>query len=184
MSHYPNILPAMVRPRNLQVGAYYAIALFMTKTEGWPEPIQHLGIGGAAIFGDLSWLWYLLYMILSVLQRVKMKVMHVISYHMIHRSSMHTLKFRWNVSFVVMQKTRRGWPRNTATGWLSSATASFAGCILYKLERRPGDGEKRMGAFQLAPSCWRPWDYHQKLSKTRGCYYMLLCVIYLHCFLP
>ena len=95
MSHYPNILPAMVRPRNLQVGAYYAIALFMTKTEGWPEPIQHLGIGGGAIFGDLSWSWYLLYMILSVLQRVKMKVMHVISYHMIHRSSMHTLKFRW-----------------------------------------------------------------------------------------
>lgn len=47
----------------LLVGAYYAIALFMTKTEGWPEPAQ-----------------------------------------------------------------------NPATGWLSSATAAFAGCILYKLD--------------------------------------------------
>lgn len=50
----------------LLVGAYYAIALFMTKTEGWPEPSQ-----------------------------------------------------------------------NPATGWLSSATAAFAGCILYKLDRGP-----------------------------------------------
>ena len=49
----------------LLVGAYYAIALFMTKTEGWPEPSQ-----------------------------------------------------------------------NPATGWLSSATAAFAGCILYKLDRK------------------------------------------------
>jgi len=57
----------------LLVGAYYAIALFMTKTEGWPEPIQ-----------------------------------------------------------------------NTATGWLSSATAAFAGCILYKLDLFVVKRQRRM----------------------------------------
>ena len=46
-----------------EVGAYYAIGLFMTKTDGWPAPTQ-----------------------------------------------------------------------NAATGWLSSATAAFAGAILYKLD--------------------------------------------------
>ena len=34
-----------------QVGAYYAIALFMTKTEGWPEPAQRLGALARAV-GD------------------------------------------------------------------------------------------------------------------------------------
>lgn len=57
----------------LLVGAYYAIALFMTKTEGWPEPSQ-----------------------------------------------------------------------NAATGWLSSATAAFAGCILYKLDLFVVKRQRRM----------------------------------------
>ena len=34
-----------------------------------------------------------------------------------------------------LHAAQRCLPRNAATGWLSSATAAFAGCILYKLER-------------------------------------------------
>lgn len=124
----------LVRPRNnFQVGAYYAIALFMTKTEGWPEPIQHLGTG-VATFRDLSWLWYLLYMILSVLQKDEGDTGNIMSYdsQMVDAQS--------SLECVELWCKKSPWLRNTATGWLSSATAAFAGCILYKLERRPGYG--------------------------------------------
>lgn len=162
----------LVWPRNnFQVGAYYAIALFMTKTEGWPEPIQHLGTW-VATFRDLSWLGYLLYMILSVLQKDEGDTGNMMSYdsQMVDAQS--------SLECVELWCKKSPWLRNTATGWLSSATAAFAGCILYKLERRPGYGWT---------DGWEPFNWRLPVVEiiVRNCHNrVLLCVVYLHCFLP
>ncbi|CAE7915635.1 unnamed protein product, partial [Symbiodinium sp. KB8] len=79
---YARISLTVSAQQMMLVGAYYAIGLFMTKTEGWPAPTQ-----------------------------------------------------------------------NSATGWLSSATAAFAGCILYKLDLFVVKSKRRMvdTAIFLAP---------------------------------
>ncbi|CAE7360195.1 unnamed protein product [Symbiodinium natans] len=79
---YARISLTVSAQQMMLVGAYYAIGLFMTKTEGWPAPTQ-----------------------------------------------------------------------NSATGWLSSATAAFAGCILYKLDLFVVKSQRRMvdTAIFLAP---------------------------------
>lgn len=155
----------LVRPRNnFQVGAYYAIALFMTKTEGWPEPIQHLGTG-VATFRDLNWLWYLLYVILSVLQKDEGDTCNIMSYD----SQMVDAQFI-EMCWVVMQKIAM---TKEYCHWLVVECYRCL-CGMYFVQAGAASQiwlNGTVGAFQRAPSC---------CVDNR----VLLREVYLHCFLP